>query len=135
MLESERKKKRKKTSQSNLNRIFRANRRVSNECENMNVEINRNNTNYVLNDNRNKITKEENTAQKESIVLDSRTCRELNYKGKLEETKREDQQEHAARTKTEQMIKAIEKMSIDMIMFNETNCKWNTRTIENRETS
>ena len=28
------------------------------------------------------------------------------------------------------MTKTIEEMSIDMIMLNETNCKWNTRTIK-----
>ena len=28
------------------------------------------------------------------------------------------------------MKKTIEEMSIDMIMLNETNCKWHTRTIE-----
>ena len=33
--------------------------------------------------------------------------------------------------KTEYTMKTIEEMSIDMIILNEKNCKWNTRTIEN----
>ena len=127
-------------SSSNLNTISRADGRVMNACENVNNEDNRNNVGYALNDDRNEIINEENEIQNGSIVLERRTDRELKHEGKLEETNKVG----AIRTcstnvhgfggnneiKTDQMTKTIDQMSIDVIIINETNCKWNNVTIE-----
>ena len=74
-------------------------------------------------------------------MLERRTDRELKNKGKLQETKKGGVIRTCSTNvhgfggnndiKTGQMIKTIEEMSIDVMMLNETNCKWNTRTIEN----
>ena len=99
-----------------------------------------NNVNHVLNANANDTNFRENETQAENVEVEPRNDRELKHRGKGNDTK----EKGITRTcsanvhgfggnndvKTEQIMQTTEKMNADMTLLNETNCKWNTRTVD-----